>query len=144
MTAIWRKAGTAWSVLSPAGFPDEAALHGLVEEAPELLPLSGSPRLAIVGREVHLGSGYADLLAVESSGRLVVIEVKLAKSAEARRVVVAQVLTYAAYLRGMDRASLEHDLLGPYLSSHGLTSLSDAVKAKDQEGSFDAVALTPG
>ncbi len=144
MTAIWRKAGTAWSILSPAGFPDEAALHGLVEEAPELLPLSGSPRLAIVGREVHLGSGYADLVAVESSGRLVVIEVKLAKSAEARRVVVAQVLTYAAYLRGMDRASLEHDVLGQYLSSHGLTSLSDAVKAKDQEGSFDAVAFDAG
>ena len=144
MTAIWRKAGTAWSVLSPAGFADEAALHGLAEEAPELLPLSGSPRLAVVGREVHLGSGYADLLAVESSGRLVVIEVKLAKNAEARRVVVSQVLTYAAYLRGMDQASLEHDILGSYLGGLGFTSLADAVKAKDQEGSFDAVAFDAG
>jgi hypothetical protein len=142
--AIWSKAGSKWSVLSPAGFPDEAALHGLVEETPELLPLAGSPRLAIVGREVHLGPGYADLLAVESSGRLVVIEVKLAKNAEARRVVVAQVLTYASYLRGMDRSTLEKDLLGPYLASHGFTSLADAVKAKDQEGSFDAVAFDSG
>jgi hypothetical protein len=30
-------------MLAPTGFPDEATLHGLVEEAPELLPLSGNP-----------------------------------------------------------------------------------------------------
>ena len=139
-----RLAGSQWRVLPPAGFPDEAALHGLVEETPELLPLAGSPRLAIVGREVHLGPGYADLLAVESSGRLVVIEVKLAKNAEARRVVVAQVLTYAAYLHGMDRTTVEKELLGAYLSNHGLASLADAVKAKDQGGSFDPVAFDSG
>jgi hypothetical protein len=49
---------------------------------------------------VQLASGSADLLAVEPNGRLVVIEVKLANNAEARRAVVAQVLTYAAYLHG--------------------------------------------
>lgn len=144
MTAIWQKTGSKWGTLSPSGFPDEAALHGLVEEAPELLPLSGSPRLAVVGREVHLGTGYADLLAVESSGRFVVIEVKLAKNGEARRVVVAQVLTYAAYLRGMDRATLEKEVLGGYLGGRGWTTLDDAVQAADQEGSFDAVTFDAG
>jgi hypothetical protein len=44
-----------------------------------------------VGREVPLGGGYADLLAVEASGRLGMIEVKLARNSEARRAVVAQV-----------------------------------------------------
>ncbi len=144
MTVIWQKSGSNWGVLSPSGFPDEKALHSLVEEAPELLPLSGSPRLAVVGREVHLGSGYADLLAVEASGRLVVVEVKLAKNGEARRVVIAQVLTYAAYLRGMDRAALEKDVLGAYLGSRGWTTLDDAVRASDQEGSFDAAAFDAG
>ncbi len=144
MTAIWRNDGSGWKTLSPTGFPDEAALHGLVEEAPQLLPLSGSPRLAVVGREVRLGSGYADLLAVESTGRLAIIEVKLAKNAEARRAIIAQVLTYASYLRGATREVLEHDLLGGYLQSRGLGSLDDAVTAVVQDGSFDPVGFDAG
>ncbi len=119
-------------------FPDEAALHGLVEGAPQLLPLSGSPQLVVVGREVPLGGGYADLLAVERSGRMAVIEVKLAKNSEARRAVVAQVLTYAAFLHGMEVATLEHDVLGRELQRLGYASLADAVEATDQDGLFDS------
>ena len=59
-----------------------------------MVPLAGSPRLTVLGREVRLGTGSADLLAVESTGRLVIIEVKLAEDAESRRAVVAQVLSY--------------------------------------------------
>lgn len=80
MTALWREDGSGWGLLAAAGFADEAALHGLVEEAPQLLPLSGAPQLVVVGREVALGGGCADLLAVEASGRLAVIEVKLARN----------------------------------------------------------------
>jgi RecB family endonuclease NucS len=92
MTALWRNDGIEWQLLPSIGFGDEAALHTLVEDAPQMLPLSGSPSLTVVGREVQLGGGYADLLAVETSGRPVVIEVKLARNAEARRAVVAQAL----------------------------------------------------
>ncbi len=106
MTAIWSNDGERWALLTPSGFPDEASLHSLIEQSPQLLPLAGSPRLTIVGREVRLGSGSADLIAVQPNGRLVVIEVKLANNAEARRAVVAQVLTYAAYLHGVERADL--------------------------------------
>ena len=49
-----------------------------------------------------LGNGYADLLAVEPPGRMVVIEVKLARNSEARRAIVAQVLTYAGFLNCLD------------------------------------------
>src|SRR3972149_3886245 len=101
MTAIWHNAGGKWGQLAPIGFEDEAALHDLVEESPEMLPLAGAPQLAILGREVRLGGGYADLLAGESSGRLAVIEIKLRTNPEARRAVVAQVLAYAAYLYGL-------------------------------------------
>jgi hypothetical protein len=72
---------------------------------------------------VRLGGGYADLLAAEPSGRLAIIEVKLAKSPEARRAVIAQVLTYAAYLRGMTRETLEQDVLAAYLRGHEHESL---------------------
>jgi hypothetical protein len=96
VTSIWASKGDAWTLLAPVGFPDEPALHMQVEKAPQLLPLSGSPRLVVLGSQVPLGGGYADILAVEPSGRLVLIEVKLAKNSEARRAVVAQILAYAA------------------------------------------------
>jgi hypothetical protein len=138
MPPIWRKDSSGWQLLSPTGFPDEAALHSLVEQAPEILPLAGSPRLVVVGREVLLGGGYADLIAIEPSGRLVVIEVKLARNAEARRAIIAQVLTYAAYLNGLSVEVLERDVLGRHLRQRGYVDLTDAAARNDQEGSFNA------
>ena len=82
MTAIWQNDGTGWRLLVPTGFPDERTLHDLVAETPQILPLAGDLRLVVVGNEVSLGNGYADLLAVEPSGRLVVIEIKLGHKAE--------------------------------------------------------------
>jgi RecB family endonuclease NucS len=94
-----------------------------------MLPLSGSPRVVVLGREVQLGTGYADILAVEDNGRLVVIEVKLAKNSEARRAVVAQVLAYAAYLHGMQVAGLEQllsrNLVGGSIRESVAAALND-------------------
>lgn len=143
MSAIWRKIDDRWTTLQPSGFPSEEALHDLIEEAPQLLPLSGDPTLAVVGREVALGSGYADLVAVESSGRLVVIEIKLGRNAEARRAVVAQVLTYAAYLKGTDAADFEEQLLRAGRSREFAT-LREAASSADQSGSFDAGMFDAG
>lgn len=137
MTAIWQNDGTKWKLLSPAEFADEAKLHTLIEEGPQLLPLAGSPTVVIVGREVQLGSGYADLIGIEPSGRLVLLEIKLARNAEARRAIVAQVLAYAAYLYGLDAESLERDVLGKHLRDRGYESLAAAVSSVDQGGQFD-------
>ncbi|HET8626304.1 MAG TPA: hypothetical protein VFL91_02740 [Thermomicrobiales bacterium] len=109
-----------------------------------MLPLTGAPQLVVVGREVQLGNGYADLIAVEPSGRLAIIEVKLARNAEARRAVVAQVLTYAAYLRGMELAALEQGILGRHLGERGYTDLADAVASNDQAGAFEPAAFAEG
>ena len=112
MTAIWQNDGTGWRLLAPTGFPDEQTLHDLVEGTPQILPLAAFPRLVVVGKEVALGNGYADLLAIESSGRLVLVEIKLPRNAEARRAVVAQILTYAAHLKGQSPEKVERDILG--------------------------------
>ena len=106
-------------------------MHDLVEQAPQMLPLAGAPHLTVLGREVRLGNGYADLVAVESTGRLVIIEVKLAGNAESRRAVVAQVLSYAGYLQGLDPGQLETQILGSRLGSYG--TVLDAVQADDQQ-----------
>jgi hypothetical protein len=141
MTAIWQNDGSGWKLLSPTGFPKEAALHRLVSEAPQLLPLAGSPQLVVLGREVSLGTGRTDILAVETTGRAVVMEVKLAQNAEARRAVVAQVLAYAAYLHGMAIADLEQNTLALHLSQAGHASIADAVLASDQQGAFSREAF---
>src|SRR5947209_9441331 len=98
------------------------------------------PRLIVLGREVQLGSGRADLIAIEPSGRLAIIEIKLARNAEARRAVIAQVLAYAAYLWRMEAATLEQEVLYKHLQERGYKSLAHAVESNDQEGSFDAEA----
>jgi hypothetical protein len=44
-----------------------------VMNTPDQLPLSGAPRLTVIGREVALPtSGYADVIAVEPDGRPVI------------------------------------------------------------------------
>jgi hypothetical protein len=142
MTAIWQHRDDEWRLLAPSGFPDEATLHSQVEDAPQLLPLAGSPLLAVVGREVRLGTGYADLIAVEDSGRPVVIEIKLASNSEARRAVVAQVLAYAAYMFGLTASEFERDVLGGHLRDRGHDSVFGAVSAVDQAGRIDDVEFT--
>ena len=89
MAGIWTEGADGWELASPSGFPAEADLHALVAEAPQVLPLAGAPRIAVLGSEVQLGSGFVDIVAVEEDGRPVIIEVKLGRNAEARRAVVA-------------------------------------------------------
>ncbi len=62
MTGIWTNRGEGWELGSPQAFPQEATLHSLIEKNPQLLPLAGSPRLAVLGSEIQLGTGYADIL----------------------------------------------------------------------------------
>ena len=138
MTGIWTNTGEGWKLGSPKTFQDEATLHGLIKENSQLLPLAGSPRLTVLGSEVQLGTGYADILAVESTGRPAIIEVKLATNPEARRAIVSQVIAYAAFLRGFDVDSLERGPLRKHLASSGHGSILEAVQAQDQEGAVDA------
>jgi hypothetical protein len=143
MTAIWRQQDDEWRPLLPSGFPSEEKLHDLVESSPNLLPLSGDPSLTVLGREVAIGPGYADLIAIESDGRPAIVEIKLRKNAEARRAVVAQILTYAAYLKGLSNAEFE-DLLRPHLAKVEATSVADAVERSDQTGEFDDELFAEG
>jgi hypothetical protein len=135
VTAIWGLEGGQWRALTADAYPAEAVLHDLVQDAPQMLPLSGSPQLTVLGREVWLGGNRADLLAVESTGRLVIIEVKLANNAESRRAVVAQVLSYAGYLQGLDAEQPESQVLRAHLAPGG--TVLAAAQADDQQQALD-------
>jgi hypothetical protein len=143
VTAIWGTDPNGhWLPLAPTAYLAEAELHYLVGNAPQMLPLAGTPQLTVLGREVRLGSGYADLLAVESTGRLVVIEVKLSTNAESRRAVVAQVLSYAGYLQGLDLAQLESQILREHLGAVG--SVLGAVQADERQEVVDPETFHDG
>ena len=142
MAGIWTNTGEGWELGSPQAFEDEATLHTLIEQNPRLLPLAGSPNLCVLGSEVYLGVGYADLLAVESSGRPAIIEVKLAKSSEARRAIVSQVISYAAFLHGLTVERLEQGPLRRPLTDAGYLSILNAVQSQDQEGAVDIDSFT--
>ena len=45
---------------SPKEFRNEATLHRLIRENPQLLPLAGSPQLTVLGSEVQLGKDSLD------------------------------------------------------------------------------------
>jgi len=118
-------------------------LHDLVEGAPSLLPLSGDPALVVLGREVQLGPGYADLVAVEPNGRLAIVEIKLGRNSEARRAVVSQILTYAAYLKGLSVSALE-DILAPHLEKVEARSLRELVRRSEQSAEVEEAEFSEG
>ncbi len=142
MAGIWINSGAEWELGSPQEFQDEAALHRLIQKDPQLLPLAGSPRLTVLGPQIKLGSGLADILAVESSGRPTIIEVKLGRNPEARRSVVSQILAYAAFLQGWSIDRLEQGPLHKPLADEGYESILAAVQAQDQEGTVDPNSFT--
>ncbi len=143
MNRIWIKKGRVWGSHPHQAFENEAALHRLIEENPQLLPLDDSLGLTVLGSEVPLENGSADILAVESNGRPVIIEVKLAQNSDARRSIVSQILTYAASLRGLSVEDLEKGPLSNALEVARHGSIFEAVKsndpgAKSDAGSFNA------
>lgn len=144
MPSVWHRQDENWHPVAAGGYEAEKTLHDLVEKAPGILPLAAIDRLTVVGREVQLGTGFADLLAVEPGGRLVIIEIKLRSNPEARRAVVAQVLSYAAFLRGLEVGELERSVLGTHLAQRKYSSLLTAVQREDQQGSVDASSFAAG
>jgi hypothetical protein len=143
VTAIFTNDGSGWSVLEAEMFKKEEKLHDLIEEAPHLMPLSGGPRLVMLGREVSCGPGSADLIAIEVTGRPVVIEIKLAHNPEARRAVVAQVLSYASFLSGLTVEQFDERLAAHMLKRNpAALTVAGFVEQLDQTTSFDASAFT--
>jgi hypothetical protein len=136
VTGIWHDEGKGLVPLPAQPYANEQALHSSIERAPAMLPLPGQPRLVILGREVQLGNGYADLVAVDAdSGRPVVIEVKLAANSD-RRAVFAQVLGYASYVFRLSATAFE-ELMQPHVAARGHATVADAVAAEIGDGSFD-------
>lgn len=90
----------SWKPLDASDYDSEAHLQELLDKDIGLVPLP-HPLVACV-REFGLpGSGSSDIIAVDGDGAIAIIECKLAKRREVRRMVIGQLLEYAAYLAKM-------------------------------------------
>lgn len=82
------------------GFADEKELQTFLRENSDLMPTDeievGTPPLLCIGWEVGVASGSQDLLYIDETGLLTIVETKLKKNPEARREVVGQILEYAS------------------------------------------------
>lgn len=94
------KGERGWKPLDASKYDGEAHLQELLDKDIDLIPLP-NPLVACV-REFGLpGSGSSDIIAVDGDGGITIIECKLAKSREVRRMVIGQLLEYAAFLTRM-------------------------------------------
>lgn len=98
-------------LLDPEPFPLEIHLQELLETHPSLVlaDLVEDPDRQIwtIGWEVGVEAGSIDLLLLDSSARVWVVETKLATNPEIKKQVVGQVLGYASYVAEWTSEDLE-------------------------------------
>ena len=91
---LLRNQGGVWKQPEVGSYSNERALQDMLLEAPDLLPGVG-PAVAV--DELHLpGVGQVDVVVVEPTGTITLVECKLAANSESRRTVIGQVLAYAS------------------------------------------------
>lgn len=128
---------------------DERWLQELLFAHPELLLIermeAGAGALVPLCRELAIprldGVVFLDLLCVTRTGRLVLVECKLWRNPQARREVVAQILEYAALLRGWSFG----DLTARLKQRHGYAGENPIFEAARQRwGDLDEATFTDG
>lgn len=99
MSILIRSTDGNWSEPTFTGYQSEAFLQQLIAEHPSLIP--GVSNRAVACREFSSGVGPADVVILDESGELTLIECKLTTNPQIRREIVGQVLDYASRLWGM-------------------------------------------
>lgn len=100
MTIIVSKFGSNAKIVKPVGFDAENSLQAYIHQNPESIPiheLREDKKLLILKKEFPTNSGPIDALAIDKDGEVYIIETKLYKNPDKRRVI-AQVLDYGAAL----------------------------------------------
>ncbi|MGN6405686.1 hypothetical protein [Sinomonas sp.] len=103
MGILIRERGGDWQ--EPVmGYDSEKALQAIIHEHPSLVTgsLPGQADTVIACRELEGGVGPADVVVLDASGNLTLVECKLARNPEVRRKVIGQVLDYASRIWQMD------------------------------------------
>lgn len=109
MSIIISKKGQNARRLQRASIQQEEYLQEYVHNNPDVLPLDelkDNLRLLILAREFNTASGPIDALGVDADGEIYIIEAKLNKNADRRRII-AQALDYGAALWASSEALMQ-------------------------------------
>lgn len=95
-------------------YTNEAELEAMIVQNPDIVPGFARGDVEVVGQQIHLNGGSLkiDVLLIDRSGLLTVVEAKLARNGESRREIVAQGLDYASALAEYDFYDLDDELGG--------------------------------
>jgi hypothetical protein len=89
-----RSGDEGWTVPGVIAYENEAHLQRILAEQPGWIP--GVPDDARTVQELPTAGGPIDVCLVSPDGALTVVECKLASNSERRRMVIGQVIDYAA------------------------------------------------
>ena len=109
----------------------EAVLEDILVRKPAML----MPGLELVGRQLPTANGYLDLLGVDSSGRLVLFELKREKL---RREAVAQAVDYASWLDSLEDVEL-HRLISENSGRRGIVEIDNFEEWYDKNDNWESL-----
>lgn len=123
---------------------EEERFESILESCPNALPISEikpSAKVAVpIGRQVTVGTNSLDLLFLDDTGRLLVVECKLVQNPEARREVVAQLMEYAQAIEKDWDLERVKSISEEYLRDKGIEGgLAAHLNRALQEAHFDSV-----
>jgi hypothetical protein len=122
---IRRVGGGSWHTPQTTAYTNEAELRDLLAETPSLLP-GIDERPTAVAKEMPIsGTGKADVVIVDASGEITVVECKLRANPEIRRHVVGQLLAYSSAISQMSFADFDD----AFARSKANSSLSNGLAA---------------
>src|SRR3989338_8375436 len=106
---------------------EEEQFEQLIESTPTVIPIADiNPKAQIavpIGRQVPLvGIGSLDLLFLDDTGSLLIVECKLVQNPEQRREVVAQLHEYASFITSRWNASRILEIADEHAKQTGLIS----------------------
>ncbi len=119
---------------------NEAWFQEKIFKHPSLLPAaeieSDFHSLEAVAKELPVAGNSADLLLVNPSGCIALVETKLCRNPEARREVLAQIIGYASTLSGWSYEQLVHAIKAANKATEG-DPLLQIMRNAVQGGAFD-------
>lgn len=87
----------SWVEPQTASYNNEAHLQELLASDPNRIP--GIPNGAVAVRELVTSAGPVDVCVIDQFGEITVVECKLERNSEKRRMVIGQVIDYASAIR---------------------------------------------
>lgn len=123
---------------------EEEQFESILESCPNAFPINEiNPRAKVavpIGRQVTVGTNSLDLLFLDDTGSLLVIECKLVQNPEARREVVAQLMEYAHTIEKEWDLERVKTVSEEYLRDKGIEGgLAAYLNRALQEAHFDSV-----